>query len=493
MAQQHRPDRRAFLAALAAGGTGAALGLPGGLLPAAAHGDEDHGPAGPYGELGEPDADGLRLPEGFSARVIARSGEVVAGTSYTWHAAPDGGAAVPTEDGGWVYVSNAELGRGDGGVGAIRFDESGEIVDAYRILDGTARNCSGGATPWSTWLSCEEFDVFGDGDVDTWIDGYSAGRVWECDPTGPGQGTPLPQLGVFSHEAVAVDYHDEKLYLTEDEPDGRLYRFTPEAYPSLDAGLLEVAVVEDGRVTWAEVPDPEATTAPTREQVPESTPFDGGEGIWYRTNHVYFTTKGDDHVWDLNVRLQSLSVLYDGAEDQPLHGVDNIVGTFNDVRDLYVVEDGDDLQCILLSEEGDVVPFLQLTGPLHEGSELTGPGFSPDGTRFYVSSQRGGDRGIGMTWEVTGPFRTQVAPPGAPTTTSPDGAGGPTTTAAPAGPTLVDGGTDGDSPTGLIVGVVGSGVVLAGAAAVALRRRGQRSTGDVGDAAGGTEEGSEAG
>jgi secreted PhoX family phosphatase len=48
-----------------------------------------------------------------------------------------------------------------------------------------------------------------------------------------------------------------------------------------------------------------------------------------------------------------------------------------------------------------VSPFLQVTG--QDGSELTGPAFSPDGSRLYVSSQRG--NGFGITYEVRGPFR----------------------------------------------------------------------------------------
>ena len=72
--------------------------------------------------------------------------------------------------------------------------------------------------------------------------------------------------------------------------------------------------------------------------------------------------------------------------------------------DGFVAEDADDIQLVQLVPSGQqwtVVPFLQFAG--HDGSEVTGPVFSPDGSRFYVSSQRGTD-GARMSFEVTGPF-----------------------------------------------------------------------------------------
>jgi secreted PhoX family phosphatase len=69
----------------------------------------------------------------------------------------------------------------------------------------------------------------------------------------------------------------------------------------------------------------------------------------------------------------------------------------------------DNLELVMLTREGRATPLLRVTG--QAGSELTGPAFSPDGSRLYFSSQRGGG-GAGITYEVTGPFR-RVAERGA--------------------------------------------------------------------------------
>lgn len=63
---------------------------------------------GGYGPRGAPNELGLRLPDGFSSRLIARGGELVPGTGYRLHIASDGMAAFPTDGGGWILVSNSE-------------------------------------------------------------------------------------------------------------------------------------------------------------------------------------------------------------------------------------------------------------------------------------------------------------------------------------------------------------------------------------------------
>jgi len=346
------------------------------------------------GPLRPADENGVRLPEGFSSRIIARTGEAPAADKpYLWHIFPDGGATYETEDGGWIYVSNSEI-PVTGGVGALRFDASGALVDAYPILSGTSVNCAGGKTGWGTWLSCEEHD---------------RGQVFECDVTGATAAVPRPALGVFKHEAAALDPVNQHLYLSEDQGDGRFYRFVPAAkndqgHADLSAGTLEVAeVLADGKVTWHAVPDPGFTGAtPTRLQVAASTVFKGGEGLAYHDGTIYLSTKGDDKIWAFDIATQSISVLYDKATAQNpiLSGVDNVAVTC--CGDVLVAEDGGDMEIVAILADGTIKPLLQVVD--HPNSEITGPAFDPSGTRLYFSSQRA--PGSGMTFEVSGPFHS---------------------------------------------------------------------------------------
>ncbi|MCT9930148.1 PhoX family protein [Planotetraspora sp. A-T 1434] len=366
--------------------------------------------SGPFGPLKAVDGNGVALPEGFTCRIVGRSGERVGGV--TWHAAPAGGACFPDGD-GWIYVSNSDVPL-VGGVSGVRFEPDGTVGTGYRILSGTDHNRAGAATPWHTWLSCEAIRL---------------GRVFECDPYGYRAGLPRLAMGRFRHGGVAIDPDREVVYLIEDEPDGCLYRFRPEDWGDLTTGTLEVLAGPPGEqvAIWKPVRNPGATSVPAREQVEGARRFDGAQDCHYADGFCYFTTRGDGRVYAYDAVNERVTVLYDGGArsygyDQDAQPYEYDGGAMSTPGNLFVAEDDGVMEINVITRDGAVSPFLRVEG--HEGSRITGPAFSPDGGRLYFSSRRGGTQqagstsprgstnpggggstGAGITYEVSGPFR----------------------------------------------------------------------------------------
>jgi hypothetical protein len=409
-----------------------AIGVGGSLLSACSD-SGDGGQIGRFaklGPLGEPNELGIRVPEGFSTRIVAITNRrPVSNSNYLWHIFPDGGGVLPKADGGWYYVSNSEIpGAGSlgflypplaplsdiievftpglGGAGVLEFAADGTITDAYRILGNTTFNCAGCVTPWSTWLSCEE---------------WPNGQVWECDPSGRNSAIARPTLGRFSHEAAAIDVERRVIYMTEDLPDGRFYRWVADAtdWPAgapraaLQSGKLQVlkvngaglagAVTAPQPVEWIDALNP--SQQQDRHRHPDSAAFDGGEGLWNYHGYVYFSTKGDNRIWVYDSHRETLEVIYDLAtSDNPiLSGVDNI--TVTSQGDVLVAEDGGSMQVVAILPDRSLKPLLQIVG--QDSSEIAGIAFSPDGRRMYFTSDRGGPKpgggygaGLGITYEL---------------------------------------------------------------------------------------------
>ena len=403
------------------------------------------------GPLQAADANGIQLPAGFSSRVVAVFNEppIPGNPTYLWHSDPDGGATFRTDDGGWIYVSNAEvrdftssgglggppisreeaeaLGQLGGGVGALRFDADGNLIDAYACQTGTTTNCSGGATPWGTWINGEEI-----------ADGY----MFECSPLRDG-GAPvrLDRFGRKAHEMVAVDPDGRAIYHTEDFGDGdRFYRTRFDAAdwpaggrPAMDRGVLQVMQVPDGieaarlgpvPIVWLDAVDDGSPQRDVADQVP-STVFAGNEGVWYLSGFVFFSTKSDDNIWAIDVAAGTVESIYNPADgpigspvdpsEPPMAGVDNIAMTLD--GEMLVVEDGGDMRCMVLLPDRTTIPLLRLPGD-PSVTEVTGVAIAPTGDRLYVSGPRSLRNGApaafrtgGITYEIRMPFSVRVDRP----------------------------------------------------------------------------------
>lgn len=127
-------------------------------------------------------------------------------------------------------------------------------------------------------------------------------------------------------------------------------------------------------------PTPAERDTPTREQVAEAKHFGGGEGCYYASDRCWFSTTGDSRVWQFNLADDTFGLAYDG--DGSLRAVDNVTGSA--IGDLYVAEEGDNMEICIITPDDVVAPMPRVNG--YDSSGLTGPAFNPAGDRMYFSS-----------------------------------------------------------------------------------------------------------
>ncbi|WP_026152306.1 alkaline phosphatase PhoX [Actinopolyspora halophila] len=435
----HHLDRRRFLAATGlVGATGALQALMSNTAAAAGPGRGNNrgvraADNGGYGPLRPASPDGeLLLPSGFSYVAFGETGSVMRDGTPT-PSRHDGMAAFAADD-GVRLVRNHEQTEGPafaqpnydpfgaGGTTTLVFDpDHMRLVESFPTLAGTVRNCAGGPTPNGSWLSCEE--------TFTGLGGqHPHGYVFEvpADSEGPAEAVPLPAMGRFTHEAVAVDPETGIVYETEDRGSAGFYRFVPNDPADLSAGgsLQMLAVVDQPRydtrngqrpgqplpVEWVDIADPDPDSDDSLAVFYQGRERGGAvfarlEGAWFGEGAVFInSTSGGDaglgQVWQYRPNGSSggqLVLVYESTDPELLESPDNICVSPNS-GGLVLCEDGAGSDMLRgVTTDGEIFDFAALNSS--NTSELAGATFSPDGGVLFFNVQT-----PGVTYAVTGPW-----------------------------------------------------------------------------------------
>ncbi|WP_110988188.1 alkaline phosphatase PhoX [Acaryochloris thomasi] len=385
-----------------------------------------------YGPL-IPDPQGiLDLPKGFQYRAFSRTGERMNDGNLV-PADHDGMSAFSGPNNTIVLVRNHELSPSEtpgavgpkydsacaGGTTTLTLNADRRLLRHHVSLAGTYRNCSGGATPWDSWISCEE-------DTSTPrsnpILSRRHGYNFEVPAllTEPVIPEPLVAMGRFYHEAIAVDPSTGIVYQTEDRGDGLLYRFIPHEPGNLKAGgVLEAlkikekpqantkvgfALEQSMAVEWVRIEDPDPAEDTVRQEgfAKGAAQFSRGEGLCFDGQDLYVCCTsggkaGLGQVWRYRPEEDGgqLTLFVESSGRSQLDYPDNI--TASSFGDLFVSEDGWGEQFVRgIQRDGKVYDFAR--NALNT-SEFAGVCFATNPLTMFVNIQS-----PGITLAIWGPF-----------------------------------------------------------------------------------------
>jgi secreted PhoX family phosphatase len=320
-----------------------------------------------------------------------------------------------------------------GGTTTLIYDmKTGQCESEFLSLSGTIRNCSGGITPWGSWLSCEENVTRAGSGV-----GKDHGYIFEVPATQKGLVTPVPlrDMGRFNHEAACVDPRTSIVYLTEDRGDSLLYRFIPNEKGQLaKGGRLEALAfvqteisdtrnwnevqVSKGRqyqVKWVPLSDPESPEDDLRKQgaAKGAALFARGEGIFWGNGELFFAcTNGG------TAKYGQIFRYVPSADEGSLRETEapGIIDLFMESANPAFYNYGDNIavmptgHLLVCEDQYTDISNNHLRGVTAKGqtymigrsrvqTEFAGGCFSPDGSTMFVNMME-----PTMTLAITGPW-----------------------------------------------------------------------------------------
>ena len=385
----------------------------------------------------------LRLAPGLEYSIISEKGSRMSdGLSVPDHA--DGMAAFPLRGQRIALIRNHEIGHfskidrllqlnpilehkkylrrnarrfydsGDGGspcgggTTTIIYNTLSRAVEKeYLSLSGTLVNCSGGPTPWGTWISCEE-TVSRKGLGLSRDHGYN----FEVVPTSKvalQKAVPIAAMGRFRHEAVAIDPATLDAYQTEDRDDGLVYRFVPsDGKRYLSGGKLQVLSLSglpDTRnwndkaarqgleysAMWIDIEGVDSPEDDLRYRGAEigASVFARPEGMWHDGGYIYFTcTSGGQErigqVWRYDIQNATAALIFEPNDAEVMRKCDNI--TIAPWGDIIVCEDGRGADRLIgIRKDGSTYTIAE---NVLNSAEFAGACFSPDGRTLFVNIYR---------------------------------------------------------------------------------------------------------